>query len=513
MKTVLILLIISYSISNVIAQTIENPLEPNDEIMWFYDFNVLNDKIHFIYTNASAQRQFILSQTFVNDQWVKSSNDVLNGTNKLKMETSRNPFNLKHNPKIVFDKNGNLWVTGNALYRKIDSLWMQYNAPLVEKGYDTIKAQLIHELYFTKNNQPYTSALLTYLGPGFSGFRIGVFEIFKLVEDTLRHTRIDDKISSIKGSSTHLVDESKMTMVDDTIVVYKPNGMFFFVNPDFSFDSIAFPGYSGKLSRNLEIRQIQPEGELSKLWVLADKSPSTTNNKELCCSGLYLLENKKQWTVFTESNGMPQNNDGSYYSPRSLLKLPNGEHLVAMSPDTISGRFSVLYTIDASKKLTRVPLDNILVNAKVFPRSQFYRGITKETFTKIFDAIRTNTVTEPIPYTEILKIRLDGSGNLWWMMKDCIVIIPSFIPTSVNEDKSSGSSILVIPNPSTQTIALKSIPSSCDKIEIVSVHGQIVQSVTSNYQHINIQTLPSGVYLIKAYTKSGIQTTTFIKEN
>jgi hypothetical protein len=157
-------------------------------------------------------------------------------------------------------------------------------------------------------------------------------------------------------------------------------------------------------------------------------------------------------------------------------------------------------------------LENLLINAKIFPRRRFNKGITQEMFTKIFTAIRTDTVSEPIPYTEILKIRLDGRGNLWWMMKDCIVMIPAFIPTSVSEKNTSNVQLLVSPNPANNTISLSSVPPSCDKIEIVSVHGQIVQTVFSGFENINIQSLPSGVYLLKMHTKSGIQTTTFVKE-
>lgn len=501
------------SIIVVKAQTIEMPLESDQEIMMFYDFNVLNDQIYFIYTNASDSRSFIFTQNFKNNLWIPEATIVKNGNAISNLDASRQLFGaeLVKNPKIFFDKNGKMWITGNSLYRKLeDGFWKAYNAPRKEVNEDTTIVESYHELFFNKDNEPTASSLITSNGLKYNGPRVNFFEIFKLMNDTLRHTRIDDKIASLKTSSTHLVDESKMTIVDDTMVVYKPNGIFYLVNPDFSYDSIAFAGYDGKTSSNLEIRQIQPDGGLNKLWILVDKSPTTSS--EQCCSGLYLLENKKQWTLFDESIGMPKNMDGTYYSPRSIITLPNGNHLVAVSPDTNSGKFSRLYTIDESKKLTRVSLENLLNNAKVFPRRRFNRGITQELFTKIFTAIRTDTVTEPIPYTEILKIRLDGSGNLWWMMKDCIVMIPSFIPTSVLDENSTNSTILVVPNPAKQSISLNSIPSSCEKIEIVSVHGQIVQTVVSGYHNINIQSLPTGVYLLKIHTKSGIQTTTFVKE-
>lgn len=502
------------SSNTLVAQIIENPFEKdNTENFLFYDFDVFDHKITLIGTDeqqGSIDMKYIRVFSLENSLWKELKNTLVFESKLIFISTGLSWFSPISNPKIRYDNLGNLWLSGNSLFKRINENWVSYNAPKKLDGYDSTISQVIHEIYFDKQNVPSVSSLITTKGPDFTGLNIGVFEIFKLDNDTLRHTRINDKIAMIKTSYTHLVDESKMTIVNDTMVVYKSNGMFYFVNTDFSYDSIAFAGYNGKTSSNLEIRQIQPDGGLDKLWILADKSP--TISSELCCSGIYLLENKKQWTILNESNGMPKNTDGTFYSPRSIIALPNGNHLVAVSPDTNSGKFSRLYTIDASNKLTRISLENLLINAKVFPRRRFSRGITQEMFTKIFTAIRTDTVSEPIPYTEILKIRLDGRGNLWWMMKDCIVMIPAFIPTSVSDENSSNVPLLVSPNPANNTISLSSVPRSCDKIEIVSVHGEIVQTVFSGYGNINIQSLPSGVYLLKMHTKSGIQTTTFVKE-
>jgi len=514
MKLLLTLVLFCLIASNTLtAQIIEQPFEMEGEEFGFYDFNVNNDKIYLIYSNFQLTRQNILILHFQNNLWMPEAAIIKNGNTISNLQTTFTTFGPKLvvNPKIFFDLNGKMWITGNSLYRKLeDGFWKAYNAPRKEVNEDTTVVESYHELFFNRDNEPTVSSLITSNGLKYNGPRVNFFEIFKLENDTLRHTRIDNKIASLKTSSTHLVDESKMTVVNDTMVVYKPNGMFYFVNPDFSYDSVAFAGYDGKTSSNLEIRQIQPDGGLNKLWILADKS--TTTSTEQCCSGLYILENKKQWTVLDESNGMPKNTDGTFYSPRSIITLPNGNLLVAVSPENNSGKFSRLYTIDESNKLTRVSLENLLNNARVFPRRRFNRGITQELFTKIFTAIRTDTVTEPIPYTEILKIRLDGSGNLWCMMDDCILQIPAFIPTSVADENSSNVPLLVTPNPAYNSISLSSVPPTCDKIEIVSIHGQIVQTVTSNYHNINIQALSSGVYLVKMYTKSGIQTTTFVKE-
>jgi hypothetical protein len=512
MKLLLTLIVIGLlSYLSISAQTIENPFEVENRNFAFLDMAVKGDQIYMIAIYGQSPDVICVFQ-FKESRWEEISNVVFdNGINRRLTAKTKTTFEPQSNPKLYIDENNDLWVTGSAVYQRKNNIWYMYRPPIKTVDFDSLFHSQFHELYFLKSKSPIVSSLITTLGFKYNGYRIGFFEMFTLFDDTLRHTNFEKNVSNVKHSTESFVDESKMTVIGDTIVVYKPNGTIFFVNPDGTIDSTEFPGNRGNLTSNLQIRQILPVGN-SKLIILTDLSTHAVPASPDCCSGIFVLENRNKWTVFNEQNGLWRNIRNNYYSPRSIIPNPKGGYIVAMYANNPVGFYGQLFNLSESNMLTHIPLDNKLTNARIFPRRNFVNGVSKEMFSKIIQAISTNDYGIAIPKQEIYKIRLDGNGNLWCILDDFIMQIPAFIPTSVAEENSTNYSLLVSPNPATQSISLKSIPNSCEKIEIVSVHGQIMQTVTSNYHNINIQTLPSGVYLLKLHTKSGIQTTTFVKE-
>lgn len=512
MKLLFTLVFVCLIFSNtLVAQIIEQPFEVDNNNFTFFDMAVKGDQVYMIGSHGQFTKVISIYQ-YRESNWEEISNVVFeNGINRRITTEPKNDREPQNNPRIYIDENNDLWVTGSAVYHRKNKVWYSYKPPRKTDGFDSLFYAQFHELYFLKNKSPLISSLITTLGPKYNGFRIGFFEMFTLLNDTLRHTNFEQNVYNVKASSQFMADESKMTVIDDTIVVYKPNGTIFFVNPDSTIDSTEFPGNRGNLTSNLQIRQILPIGD-SKLIILTDLSTDAVPASPACCSGIFILENRNKWTVFNEQNGLWRNIRNNYYSPRSIIPNPNGGHIVAMYANNPVGLYGQLFNLNISNMLTLIPLDNKLTNARIFPRRNFVNGVSKVMFSKIIQAISTNDYGIAIPKQEIYKIRLDGSGNLWCMLDDFIMQIPAFIPTSVSDENTSNVQLLVSPNPANNTISLSSVPPSCDKIEIVSVHGQIVQTVFSGYGNINIQSLPSGVYLLKMHTKSGIQTTTFVKE-
>jgi|GEM_PF-6289971 len=506
-----IVLVCILSILTVYAQTIDIPFEIENNNFTFFDLAVKGDQVYMIGSHGQFTQVISIYQ-YKESRWEEISNVVFeNGINRkiaTKPKTDRDPQN---NPKIYIDENNDLWVTGNAVYHRKNNVWYSYKPPIKTDGFDSLYYYQFHELYFLLNKSPIISSLITTLGPKYNGFRNSYFEMFTLENDSLRHINFEQNVYNVKASSQFMADESKMTVIGDTIVVYKPNGTIFFVNPDSTVDSTEFPGNRGNIASNLQIRQILPIGN-SKLIILTDLSTHVVPTSPDCCSGIFILENRNKWTVFNEQNGLLRNIRNNYYSPRSIIPNPKGGYIVAMYANNPVGLYGQLFNLSISNMLTHIPLDNKLTNARIFPRRNFVNGVSKDMFSKIIQAISTNDYGIAIPKQEIYKIRLDWSGNLWCMLDDFIMQIPAFIPTSVSEENSSNISLLVSPNPANNTVSLSSVPSSCEKIEIVSVHGQIMQTITSGYLNINIQSLPTGVYLLKLKTKSGIQTTTFVKE-
>lgn len=513
MKIFYSLIFICCLASNVLtAQTFEQPFEIENKNFTFFDIAVKGDQVYMIGSHGQFTQDISIYQ-YKASRWEEISNVVFeNGINRkiaTKPKTDRDPQN---NPKIYIDENNDLWVTGNAVYHRKNNVWKSYRPPIKTNDFDSLYYYQFHELYFLLNKSPIISALITTLGPKYNGFRIGFFEIFTLRNDSLYHTNFEKNVNNVKASSQFMADESKMTVIGDTIVVYKADGTIFFVNPDGSIDSTKFPGNKLQLSSNLEIRQILPVGP-SKLIILTDKSKNSIQGNQDCCSGMFVLENRKDWTVIDERYGLYKNIRNNLYSGRSIIPTSDGGHLVALFPNNPVGLFSQVYSFNEDFVVTHIPFNNSMSNAVVYPRRNYIQGISQENYSNILEAMRTNDMSANIANAEILKIRLDGFGNLWCMMEDFILQIPAFIPTSVDETTNSKGNITVNPNPAKEKLFLTSIPIDCEKLEIISIHGQTVKIVSSDFQNIDIQTLPSGVYMLKAYSKTRFQTTTFMKVN
>jgi endo-1,3(4)-beta-glucanase len=70
-------------------------------------------------------------------------------------------------------------------------------------------------------------------------------------------------------------------------------------------------------------------------------------------------------------------------------------------------------------------------------------------------------------------------------------------------DESSDTKIVMFPNPVNNKLFIKSQSEDLIKIEIYSVFGNLVKSVSKNLNEINVEDLSSGLYLTKVYTLKG----------
>ncbi|MGK0458357.1 MAG: hypothetical protein ACJAVE_001338 [Polaribacter sp.] len=70
-------------------------------------------------------------------------------------------------------------------------------------------------------------------------------------------------------------------------------------------------------------------------------------------------------------------------------------------------------------------------------------------------------------------------------------------------DESLGAKIVMYPNPVNNKLFIKSQSEDLIEIEIYSIFGNLVKSITKNLNEINVEDLSSGLYLIKIYTSKG----------
>jgi hypothetical protein len=88
------------------------------------------------------------------------------------------------------------------------------------------------------------------------------------------------------------------------------------------------------------------------------------------------------------------------------------------------------------------------------------------------------------------------------------ITITNGAPSSINKNNLK---LSVYPNPATTTLKI-STTEVIDQLVIVSLAGEIIMDVTPIDNTLNISQLPTGVYLLKCYTKQGIAHSRFIKE-
>jgi len=82
---------------------------------------------------------------------------------------------------------------------------------------------------------------------------------------------------------------------------------------------------------------------------------------------------------------------------------------------------------------------------------------------------------------------------------------------STNSELDSNS-IKIYPNPTTGLISLSSPKVSIDSVKVYNIHGQLIKTVISNFDKIDVSTLHPGVYITKVYFDNNFSTYKIIKQ-
>ena len=112
------------------------------------------------------------------------------------------------------------------------------------------------------------------------------------------------------------------------------------------------------------------------------------------------------------------------------------------------------------------------------------------------------------------NLQIWGNPNeLSW--KSPYDFIVNYVPgvNSINAfNNNDAPSLCIFPNPATSTLTIKASPKA--EIEIFNIEGQQVQTfiTTGVKTKIDVSDFPSGVFIIKAVTESGIGVSKFVKE-
>ncbi|MEG2070735.1 MAG: T9SS type A sorting domain-containing protein [Bacteroidales bacterium] len=122
---------------------------------------------------------------------------------------------------------------------------------------------------------------------------------------------------------------------------------------------------------------------------------------------------------------------------------------------------------------------------------------------------RTETVAlTPYASAEDVLIKfkaISNNGNNIWL--DHIVVANG---TGIENNDLAGE-ISIYPNPAIDKVYIKS-DVTINQIDIVSIQGQVISSEQVINNEINVNTLATGVYMLRIYTEQGIAIKKFVKE-
>ena len=120
-----------------------------------------------------------------------------------------------------------------------------------------------------------------------------------------------------------------------------------------------------------------------------------------------------------------------------------------------------------------------------------------------------------IDYSHKIGFELQSSDNGMFGMNTPAYFSLSLIqrlPVSISEVKKEVE-VMAYPNPTSDLLHFVS-QNSIENISILSLQGEKVQNyiVDNKSAVLNIENLPSGIYLARVYTEEGIATKRFIKQ-
>lgn len=81
-----------------------------------------------------------------------------------------------------------------------------------------------------------------------------------------------------------------------------------------------------------------------------------------------------------------------------------------------------------------------------------------------------------------------------------------------NNDIASLNSLSLYPNPASSQVTIKGAVSELEKVEIITINGQLVKRIDTNLNTIDISQLDDAMYFVKLYHKYGVKNLKLIKE-
>jgi hypothetical protein len=90
--------------------------------------------------------------------------------------------------------------------------------------------------------------------------------------------------------------------------------------------------------------------------------------------------------------------------------------------------------------------------------------------------------------------------------------VSSFDFATLSVEENQLTDLSIYPNPATDIVHIQHSEVAVQKVEIYSINGQLVRSQNNNLERIDVNTLKSGLYIMKLYTANASKTIKLIRQ-
>lgn len=422
----------------------------------------------------------------------------------IKVGSEKFPMPITPSSSINFDSAGNVWVSGNHLYKYSDGKWQffylndsdlawrRYNHFCIDKfnniwvGTQVIHDTLAHYSELLKFDGTKFETVLKFNHP-YSFLRLG-------------SGKRSNGISALPDG--RIAVYRILQSIDEDVQKGKTEDLYFF-NQDLTYIRLKLQTPSGSdFNEHMKIvSSIFPETD-GKIWFCLDYHTLTDEYQTTCCSGLELLENNT-WTAFDEKYGFEtiKVNPKPVVKAIYLMKNLDKDNYLLLS-DRCLYKFRKDYHLEKIRWLDIVNTPCKYLKAK----SHLNDTLLLLYLSELWNEKPTSNFggQEDIHFQE--------NGEVWLQLADGILIFNKSVLTDV-VDNTEDNSLSLFPVPARESIKFLSTIDFTD-YKIMNILGEILKQGTNYDNRIDISDMPDGIYFIKLWGhKQESQIYKFIKIN
>ncbi|MCU0350942.1 MAG: T9SS type A sorting domain-containing protein [Flavobacterium sp.] len=496
----------------IIAQTYKQfPI--NGEARYpIFDMDVYEDQVAIV--GRRNYENILQVYLYKNNQW--TSLPITAKVNGIEQNIPYDKTFTRIIPEVKFDANGALWLVGiDGIYKFENEQWIRYT---LEGVNEFLTAYL--KLVFDKQGNIWVIVSAGFgegssIESGRQLYRLENGSFFRYLEHysiypydlpMVNESSFDSKDVKNSGSLENGVIIMGKKMYLEYLEAAK-NADFIYSNYDGTYKYYTIPSLEITENRDLQKKLnrifVDSQNRIFFLMRYDQRFNPNTGSQTACCSGLARLDNMNDWYSYTQENNTPYSQNFSdqhirYATPVDMCELKNNEYLFVMQNNGDGESKNLqLYKLNSNNKFDTLQWKTYLQHATIFRPD--YSIISEENLKKEIDILMNG---DPVQSKlEIKRMLADKYGNIWIAGENFIIKMTDDPTTSVLE--SIKKPTIIYPNPGNKSIRLSNNANEIVKIDIISLLGENVLSIQKDFESINVSSLPNGFYMVKIKRMDG----------